>query len=125
MDTKVALEKVRRLYPGVVVQRSWDSGDSVVMELHQGSSSMVCVIDEQGTRLYQPASKNSALKSLAIGAAALGATAVGAMAIGSLAVGALAVGKASIGRLSAGEVRLKKLVVEKLELPEGPPKERP
>lgn len=54
--------------------------------------------------------------SLAMGASAYGATAVGAAALGALAVGAIAVGAVAIGRLSLGEGRIRRLVIDELEV---------
>lgn len=54
--------------------------------------------------------------SLAMGASAYGASAVGAAAIGALAVGAVAVGAVAIGRLALGEGRIRRLVIDELEV---------
>lgn len=54
--------------------------------------------------------------SLAMGASAYGAAAVGAAALGALAIGAVAVGAVAVGRLALGEGRVRKLVIDELEV---------
>lgn len=54
--------------------------------------------------------------SSALGASAYGASAVGAAAIGALALGAVAVGAVAIGRLVLGEGRVRRLVIDELEV---------
>lgn len=54
--------------------------------------------------------------SLAMGASAYGASAVGAAALGALALGAVAIGAVAIGRLTLGVGRIKKLVIDELEV---------
>lgn len=54
--------------------------------------------------------------SSALGLSAYGASAVGAAALGALALGAVAVGAVAIGRLALGEGRVRKLVIDELEV---------
>ena len=51
-----------------------------------------------------------------VGAGATGAVALGALAVGALAVGAVAVGAIAIGMLALGEGRIKRLVIDELEV---------
>ena len=50
------------------------------------------------------------------GALAVGATAVGTLARGALALGALAIGALAVGRLAIGQARIRKLVIDELQV---------
>ncbi|MBM0125167.1 hypothetical protein [Pimelobacter simplex] len=54
--------------------------------------------------------------SSALGLSAFGASAAGAAALGALALGAVAVGAVAVGRLVLGEGRVRRLVIDELEV---------
>jgi hypothetical protein len=56
------------------------------------------------------------LPASSAGALAVGAVAIGAIALGAVAIGALAIGALAVGRLAIGQARIRKLVIDELQV---------